>query len=105
MNETDDDIHPLSATCSPFASWEQRDKAYNIFCHWLVGRLNDEGSSKRQEFDNKFPNKLLEDLLVYATDQWRALLPNHDECLALLDNTVPGAYETYPLDVPEWISE
>ena len=49
--------------------------------------------------------KLLEDLLVYATDQWRALLPNHDECLALLDNTVPGAYETYPLDVPEWISE
>jgi len=104
MNNADEDIHFLSATCSPFDSWDQRDKAYNIFCHWLVNELNDDTSSKRQEFDEKFPNKLLEDLLVFATEQWRALLPKHGECVALLNNTVQGAYETYPVDMPEWIN-
>ena len=85
-------------------TWDQRDKAYNIFCEGLTAKLNEEGSSMRQEFDGNYPNKLHENLLVFATHKWRALVTKHNECVALLNNTAPGAYETYPIDVPAWIN-
>jgi hypothetical protein len=104
MNDSADDCNALCTTCRPFDSWDQRDKAYNIFCHSLVVKLNEEGSSMRQEFDVDYPKKDHKDLLIFATLKWRALLPQHNECVALLKNTAQGAYETYPIDVPSWIN-
>ena len=58
----------------------------------------------RQEFDGNYPNKEHKDLLIFATLKWRALLPKHNECVALLKNIAQGAYETYPIDVPAWVN-
>jgi len=66
-------------------------------------KLDEDGSSMRQEFDGKHPNQEHKDLLIFATYKWRALLPKHSECLALLNNTAHGAYKTYPIDLPEWV--
>ena len=53
-------------------------------------------STVRKEFDEKHPNHEPEDILVFATHKWQDLLLKHSECLALLDETGPDEYETYP---------
>ena len=103
LDDSADDLHALCMDSTPFDSWDQRDKAYNIFFHNLMNKLNDEGSFMRQEFVRNYPKKLHENLLVFATHKWRGLLTQHNECMALLNNTAPGSYETYPIDVPTWI--
>jgi len=57
----------------------------------------------RQEFVSKYPKKVHENLLVHATHKWRVLVTQYNECRALLNNTAPGEYETYPINVPTWI--
>ena len=104
-DDSDDDCHVLCKTCAPFDSWDQRDKAYNIFCEGLTAKLNEEGSSMRQEFDGNYPNKELKDLLIFTTHKWRALVLKRSECLALLDNTAHGDYTTYPIDLPDWVRD
>jgi len=103
MDESTDQLHALCITCTPFESWDQRDKAFNIFFHSLISKLNEQGSLMRQEFVRVFPQQLHENLLVFAHHKWRVLLTQHNECRALLNNIAPGAYETYPIDVPAWI--
>jgi len=41
MDDSADDFHALWNACTPFDSWDQRDKAYNIFFHSLMNKLND----------------------------------------------------------------
>jgi len=94
MNASADNCHVRCTTCAPFDTWAQRNKAYNIFCERLMEKLDEDG---------KHPNQEHKDLLIFATYKWRALLPKHSECLALLNNTAHGAYKTYPIDLPEWV--
>ena len=98
-----EDCHRLCTTCAPFDTLPERNKAYNIFCERLMEKLDADGSTMRKEFVEKHPNHELEDILMFATRKWRALLLKHSKCLALLDRTAHGAYETYPIDLPEWV--
>jgi len=99
MTASVEEIHRLCTTCTPFATWPERNKAYNIFCDRLMEKLDSDGSTMRKELDEKHTNHELEDILIFATHKWRALLLKHSECLALLDKTGHGDYDTYPVNI------
>jgi len=81
--------------CQPIVFCAEKAKA--PLCHSLCQEeFDSDGSTLRKYFDEKHPNHELEDILVFATRKWRDLLLKLSECLALLDETGPDEYETYP---------
>jgi len=76
MTASSEDVHHLCTTCTPFATWPARHKAYNIFCGRLMEEFDSDGSTVHKEYDEKHTNHELEDILVFATHKWRALLLN-----------------------------